>query len=230
MAILLYGDIIYTIFISVKDKMTVQFDAETLSIGVSIFLFTLASLYTLADYEAIFDKNTFLKKLSNPIKYSIAYVMSYMTYIFKALLVMFFVFIFIIVYNILIVGIFKPLLSENIGSQNNLKAAGFAMGAYDIIEKARKTYFEAIQEVIKKGMLFVFGMFKVQYLGMILLIIIPVFLSFVATAYYTNVQTKQKQKQKTQNLLLNYHLLMIIMFIVLVISLVFIAYLVMLTR
>lgn len=203
--------------------MNIDVDAETLAIGLGILLFCLATIYTLADYDAIFEKSVFLKKWSNPIKYAIAYVMSYMTFILKALLVLCFIFVFIVVYNILIVGIFKPLLSDNLGSAASLKSAGLgiSMGASEIVEKARQTYFEAIKEVIKKGIVFVFGMFRVPNAALILLVVLPIFLFTNALAYYA-MTSKSNETNKVLNT--NYHMLTVGIFCMLLLALVFIIY------
>lgn len=198
-----------------------EISSETLSLGVSIVFLLLALVYTLADYDTIFNKDRFIdKKWAFPLKYALGYVGGYAAVIVKAILVLLFIYVFIVVYNLAIVGIFKPLLTDNVDSSASIKLSS---GAGEIIDKARGTYFDAIKQVVKSMMPFTFGFIDVPQLLVLMFVIIPVFLFVTSFAYYYAVSHKKvdDDTQRLKEMTTTYHMFMVFMFTLIVVMCIF---------
>jgi hypothetical protein len=199
-------------------------DAPTqniLGVGMGLGLFLLAMIYSLADISTVFDKNAFVGKYTSSIKYALAFFFGFITIVFKIMLVLLFIFIFIVVYNIVVVGVFKPLMSESLlDTTNPLSLVKGFTGAREIIEQARVSYFSMIKTVAVNTMQVVFGFINIPNTIILLFTVIPLYLLFSTFSYYQFVSNKDNtsnDSQKEQKILnTNYHYFIILIFTILV--------------
>jgi hypothetical protein len=199
-------------------------DAPTqniLGVGMGLGLFLLAMIYSLADISTVFDKNAFVGKYTNSIKYALAFFFGFVTIVFKIMLVLLFIFMFIVVCNIVVVGVFKPLMSESLlNTSNPLSAVKGFIGAREIIEQARVSYFSMIKTVAVNTMQVVFGFINIPNTIILLFTVIPLYLLFSTFSYYQFVSNKgtiSNDSQKEQKILnTNYHYFIILIFTILV--------------
>jgi hypothetical protein len=197
-----------------------EISSETLSRGVAIAFFVLAFVYTLADFDTMFDKDKLVpNKRASPFKYALGYVFGYAAVVIKVVLVLLFVYVFIVVYNLAIVGIFKPLLSDNVDSASNIK---FSTGANEIVEKARGSYFEAIKQVTKTVMGFTFGFIDVPQLLVVMCVIVPTVIFVTSFTYYYSHPASGEDKIKQMNTA--YHMFMMFIFALIIVMCLFAIY------
>jgi hypothetical protein len=196
---------------------------DRLSIGMGLGLFILALIYCFADVSSVFDKSDYTGLYKSAIKYAFVFLFDFINIVFKIMLVLLFIYVFIVVYNITIVGIFKPLLSDNVDSNDSI--SGFN-SARQIIEEAQKSYFSSVKVIAKNTMKVVFGFMDIPNTIVLFFIIIPLYLLFVVFAYYRFIVNKRninKNKQNEQKFLTtNYHYLMILIFTIVISFLVYI--------
>lgn len=194
-----------------------------LGVGMGLGLFLLAMIYSLADINTILDKSAFVGRYTSSIKYALAFFFGFVTIVFKIMLVLLFIFIFIVIYNIVVVGVFKPLMSESLlNTSNPLSAIKGFIGAREIIEQARVSYFSMIKTVAVNTMSVVFGFINIPNTVVLLFTVIPIYLLFSTFSYYQFVSNKDNTKnnsdtQKEQKILnTNYHYFIILIFTILV--------------
>jgi hypothetical protein len=196
-----------------------------LGVGMGLILFLLALIYCFTDYSSIFDKNDYVGKYKSAVKYAFAFCFDYVGIVFKVMLVLLFIYIFIVIYNIAIVAIFKPLLSDNVGSNESVN--GFN-SAREIIEQARISYFSMIKTVAINTMRVVFGFINIPNTLLLLFVIIPIYLLFAVFSYYhfiSNKQNVEKEKSKEQKILTStYHYFMILIFTIIVMFAIYMIY------
>lgn len=194
-----------------------------LGVGMGLGLFLLAMVYSLADISTVFDKTSFVGKYASSIKYALSFFLGFVTIVFKIMLVLLFIFIFIVIYNIVVVGVFKPLMSESLlNTSNPLSAVKGFIGAREIIEQARVSYFSMIKTVAINTMSVVFGFINIPNTVILLFTVIPLYLLFAVFSYYQFVSTKSsnnqgedaQQQQKILNT--NYHYFIILIFTILI--------------
>jgi hypothetical protein len=197
---------------------TIGKHSDKLLSGLSIIFFTLAILYVFSDFNTILDINEYATEWKIPIKFSLGYVSAYLRILLKSLLVLFFIYVFIIIYNIVLIGVFKPLVSDGIDSTETISK--FA-GINDIIIASKSSYFKPIAIVAQKMMSIAFGFLILQYSILILLFIVPIIIFIVSLVYYSTISKKSNiPEEKMQDVLkTNYHFMS--MFILLLLFVVF---------
>lgn len=193
-----------------------------LGVGMGLGLFLLAMIYSLADIGTVFDKNAFVGQYANSLKYALSFFLGFVTIVFKIMLVLLFIFIFIVIYNIVVVGVFKPLMSDSIlNTSNPLSAIKGFTGAREIIEQAKVSYFSMIKTVALNTMQVVFGFINIPNTVILLFTVIPLYLLFSVFSYYQFVSTKENtssgnDSQKQQRILnTNYHYFIMLIFTIL---------------
>lgn len=188
---------------------------DKLAVGMGLGLFLLALVYCLTDVGSVFDKATFVGKYSSSIKYALAFFFAFITIVFKLMLVLLFIYVFIVIYNIVVVGVFKPLMSDGVMDTSN----GFN-SAKDVVQQAQTSYFALIKSVAIKTMGVVFGFINIPNTILLFFTIIPVYLLFAVLSYYQFVSTKKAvelEPQKGQKVLnTSYHCFIILIFSILV--------------
>lgn len=186
-----------------------------LSVGMGLGLFLLALTYSLTDIGVVLDKNAFVGKYTSSIKYALTFFFGFVTIVFKIMVVLLFIYTFIVIYNIVIVGILKPLMSKNTLDPTR----GFS-GARDIITQAHESYFGMIKSVATKTMDVVFGFINIPNTLILFFIVIPIYLLFAVFSYYQFVSTKQTiddDSQKGQKIMnTNYHYFIMLIFTVVI--------------
>jgi hypothetical protein len=178
--------------------------AEILAIGISLFV--LAIVYAFTEYSYVFDRQQYIGNYTNALKYALSYTFGYGNIMFKALVILLFIYIFVVIYNIALVAIFKPLISEHSYSISSIK---FSTGADELVNKAKKTYFEAIKYIVKHMMDLAFGFLREPRIMFIMYIILPVTLFAVSTTLYF-VYLRKTSKVEEMNTM--YHVCMILLF------------------
>lgn len=190
---------------------------DKLGVGMGLVMFLLALIYCFTDYSSVFDKNDYVGTYKNAIKYAFIFLFDFLGIVFKIMMVLLFIYMFIVVYNIAIVGIFKPLLSKNADSNEIISSFN---SAREILEEATISYTSMIKTVAKTAMRIVFGFLNIPNTIMLFFVIIPVYLFFVAFAYYQFIINKHninKAKSDEQKFLsTNYHYFMILVFTILI--------------
>lgn len=194
-----------------------------LGVGMGLGLFLLAMVYSLTDVGTVFDKTAYVGKYASSIKYALSFFLGFVTIVFKVMLVLLFIFIFIVIYNIVVVGVFKPLMSESLlNTSNPLSVVKGFTGAREIIEQARVSYFSMIKTVAINTMQVVFGFINIPNTVILLFTVIPLYLLFAVFSYYQFVSTKDNvtkdnDAQKEQKILnTNYHYFIILIFTILI--------------
>lgn len=186
---------------------------DKLGIGMGLVMFLLALVYCFTDYSSVFDKNDYVGTYKSAVKYAFILLFDFLGIIFKILMVLLFIYMFIVVYNIAIVGIFKPLLTKNADSDEIISSFS---SAREILEKATVSYTSMIKTVAKTAMRIVFGFLDIPNTIMLFFVIIPIYLFFVAFAYYQFILNKKNINKNNSNeqkfLSTNYHYFMILVF------------------
>lgn len=196
---------------------------DKLGVGMGLVMFLLALVYCFTDYSSVFDKNDYVGTYKSAVKYAFIFFFDFLGIIFKIMMVLLFIYMFIVVYNIAIVGIFKPLLTKNVDSNEII--SNFS-SAREILEKATISYTSMIKTVAKTAMRIVFGFLDIPNTIMLFFVIIPIYLFFVAFAYYQFILNKKninKSKSNEQKYLsTNYHYFMILVFTIVISFIVYI--------
>lgn len=200
------------------------FSPETFSVSIGLALFLLALLYCFADFSSVFDKNSFIEKYNSAFTFAFTYFAAFITIMFKVMLVLLFIYVFIVIYNIAIVGIFKPLISENMDS--NASVSGFS-SAREIVDKARISYYESIKAIAKKTMDIAFGFIKIPNCLLLTFVLIPTYILIVTYSYYAFIGTKVNIKSNQQKVLsTNYHYFIILIFTIMMMLSLYLIYIV----
>jgi hypothetical protein len=188
---------------------------DKLGIGMGLVMFILALVYCFADYNTVFDKNDYVGTYKSAVKYAFIFFFDFLGIVFKIMMVLLFIYMFIVVYNIAVVGIFKPLLTEN--ADSNQIISSFS-SAREILEEAKKSYMSMIKTVAKTAMKIVFGFIDIPNTILLFFVIIPVYLFFVAFAYYQFILNKKNISKINEQKMLstNYHYFMILVFTIVI--------------
>ncbi len=198
---------------------------DKLGIGMGFVMFILALIYCFTDYNSVFDKNDYVGKYKNAVKYAFTFFFDFLGMVLEIMMVLLFIYMFIVVYNIAVVGIFKPLFTKN--ADSNEVISNFS-SAREILEEAQKSYMSMIKTVAKTAMRIVFGFLDIPNTIMLFFVIIPIYLFFVAFAYYQFILNKPnitKNKANEQKFLgTNYHYFMILVFTILISFIIYITW------
>lgn len=190
---------------------------DKFSIGMGLVLFLLALVYCFTDYDTTFDINDYVGTYKTAVKYAFTFTFDFLAMVFKIMLVLLFVYVFIVIYNIALVGIFRPLLTKNIDSKEIV--SNFS-GIDEILSSARISYDFAVMKVAKQAIKIVFGFLDIPNTIVLFFVIIPLYVFFVALAYYLYILNKKniaKNPSEEQAFLsTNYHNLMILIFTILI--------------
>lgn len=187
--------------------------ADILAIGVALFV--LAIVYAFTEYAQVFDQQHYIGKYSNGLKYALSYVFGYGNIMFKALVILLFIYVFVVIYNIALVAIFKPLISDNTDSATSIK---FSTGADELVNKARNTYFEAIKYIVKHMMDLAFGFLRIPRIMLMMYIVLPITLVIVSTTLYYTYMNKDSKSEEMNTM---YHVCMLLLFSLVVSSCLF---------
>lgn len=187
--------------------------ANILAIGVALFV--LVIVYAFTEYAQVFDQQHYIGKYSNGLKYALSYVFGYGNIMFKALVILLFIYVFVVIYNIALVAIFKPLISDNTDSATSIK---FSTGADELVNKARNTYFEAIKYIVKHMMDLAFGFLRIPRIMLMMYIVLPMTLVIVSTTLYYTYMNKDSKSEEMNTM---YHVCMLLMFSLVVSSCLF---------
>lgn len=172
---------------------------EKHSVGIGLALFLLAIIYCFTDLFSVYQVNNFVEKHKGAIQFGLSYFFAFLMFMFKVCIVLLCIYIFIVLYNIAIVGIFKPLISENTDSNASIDSGS---SAREIIDKARVSYYEAIKYIAKKVFTISFGFFSIPNSIMMIFVIIPTYFLVVTYSYYQFIATKENTKgAQEQNIL-----------------------------
>lgn len=165
---------------------------------VSMLFFVLAFSYALLEMTFFFRKETQENEQVHFLKYSLFYVAGYYQMLLRALLALLFIYIFLMVYNIILVGVFKPLISDSVSS-------GMSKGTpYDeVISKAKEGYFELISGMAKLMLQIVFKIVDFRtpngILGLTtLLVYVPLTIFILVTTYHMTI-ARPKNMEKIGN-------------------------------
>lgn len=187
--------------------------AEILAISISLFV--LAIVYAFTEYAQVFDRQNYIGKYSNALKYAVSYMFGYANIMFKALVILLFIYVFVVVYNIALVAIFKPLISDNTDSAISIK---FSTGANELVNKARNTYFDAIKYIVKHMMDLAFGFLRFPRIILMMYIVLPITLVVVSMTLYYTYMNKDSKLEEMNTM---YHVCMILMLSLVALSCVF---------
>lgn len=190
---------------------------DKLGVGMGFVMFILALIYCFTDYNTVFDKSDYTGTYKNAVKYAFTFFFDFLGMVFKIMMVLLFIYMFIVVYNIAVVGIFKPLFTKNADSNEVISSFG---SAREILEEAQKSYMSMIKKVAKTAMRIVFGFLDIPNTIILFFVIIPIYLFFVAFAYYQFILNKKninKNRSNEQKLLETYyHYFMILIFTIVI--------------
>jgi hypothetical protein len=157
-----------------------------IEIAVGLLLFVLAFSYALLDIPHFFRKEAQESEQVSFWKYGFFYVAGYFQILLKAFLALLFVFVFFMVYNIILVGVFKPLISDSISE---------GKGAYeDVVAKAKEGYFSAISAMAKITVSTVFVVVDVKLALLLLFAYLPITVFVVAIVYHSTVARKKNME------------------------------------
>jgi hypothetical protein len=161
----------------------------SIEVVTGVMLFALAVVYALLDADSCFSKEEQESKIHPVLIYSFNYTIGYFQILFKALLALLFVFVFLMVYNIILVGVFKPLISDNVSSGT------YGSLPYDaIVAKAKEGYFQLIAAVTKHIFATVFQIVDVKLVFVLMFLFIPLFVFAVVTTYHLSIARSKKME------------------------------------
>lgn len=188
---------------------------HNINTGLSLAFLTLAIVYAIADFAIVFDINDFSAEWKAPAKFALSYVMSYYRILGKALIVLFFVFVFIIMYDLVLIGVITPFVSDNIDSKKNIsKFAGVA----EIIGATKDGYFQGVAKVASLTISTLFGFISLKFAILLLVIVFPIVMFCVSFVYYSSISNVSKidDTEEQQNILkTSFHFISIFMFCIL---------------
>jgi hypothetical protein len=193
--------------------------------ALSILFLTLAITYCMVDYAITFKMDDYSTEWQSPSKFALQYVVAYYLILSKSIIILLFVFVFIAIYAIMLVGFVGPILSENITSKKNISS--FA-GVDDIISASKNGYFASIRAVVDNVSKVIFGFVSINYCVLLLLYVVPAFIFSMSYAYYVFLSRKDEiDSTKLQRVLkTNFHYISIFIICLVVIA---IMYLIVLT-
>jgi hypothetical protein len=192
---------------------------------VGIMLFSLAVVYALLDVDESFSKDNQESKRHPVLIYSFNYTIGYFQILFKALLALLFVFIFLMVYNFILVGVFKPLISDsvNAGTQSSLPYE-------QIVSKAKEGYYQLIAAVTKHIFTTVFQIVDIKLIFAMMFLVVPLFIFVVVTTYYLTIARSKKMENIVDTdedyrvRSTNYHFLTLLIISIIILSTCWIAF------
>jgi hypothetical protein len=194
----------------------------SIEVAVGLFLFILSFTYALLDISIFFKKTTQEREQHHYLKYGVFYVGGYYQIVLKALLALLFVFVFLMVYNIILVGVFKPLISETVSASSSGD-----MTYEQIVAKAKEGYFALISAIAKLVFTTVFRIVDVRFALLLLFAFIPITIFFVVTTYHLTIARKhnmEKVDSPESARVANYHYLTIIIMSFIIVSIGFISF------
>lgn len=191
--------------------------------GLSITLLILALAYSLADFSIILDINEFSNEWKNPGWFALKYSVAYFRVLFQSIIILLFIFIFIVIYDIVLIGFIRPILSDSVDSQKNISS--FA-GASDIITATKEGYFASITAVMQHVIKIVFGFVQIKYAIVLLMAIVPSFIFGISYTYYAFLCSKEMIKKEDLQKVLktNFHFISLIVICLIVVVLAFLVY------
>lgn len=190
-----------------------KFDSEPL---IAMFFFLLAFVYVMADFFNVFDINNYIGEWAGgAMKFAVGYSLAIFGIVFKIFLVLFFIYIFIVLYKVLVIALVRPILSDDVSSNSYVDSFN---GAREIIEKAKVSFSESINYIMKSNMKTVFGIYKIPNAVIGLIVFLPVFVFLSAFSYYSSLSRKKNVKDEdVQDVLTtNYHYFAIIILVILI--------------
>ncbi len=132
------------------------------------------------------------------------YLYGYIVIVFKALLALIFVFVFVMVALIIVVGIFKPMMSDGVNSDTSVYANS---GYSEIVLKAKEGYFALIGALAQKTFHSALYVFNFPPVLVTLFAFTPIFILCVALVHCVFWNPKDMDDQEKENYLAtNYHL------------------------
>lgn len=194
----------------------------SIEVVVGLLLFILSFSYALLDISYFFKKETQEYEQLHFLEYGTLYLMGYYQILLKALLALLFVFVFLMVYNMVLVGVFKPLISNPV-------APGVSGDAtYDeIVAKAKGGYFEIISAIARLIFTTVFEIVDVKFALAVVFVILPVSIFIIAVCYHIIIASKKKMENVEEPVEIratNYHYITLISLSFIVVAIGFIAF------
>lgn len=194
----------------------------SIEVAVGLVLFILSFTYALLDISIFFRKEAQEREQQNFLKYGLFYVAGYYQIVLKALLALLFVFVFLMVYNIILVGVFKPLISD----AGTVSTSG-DMTYEQIVAKAKGGYFELISAIAKLVFTTVFRIVDVRFALLLLFAFIPITIFLVVTTYHLVIARKYNMEMVISSddaRVANYHYLTIMILSFIIVSVGFIVF------
>ena len=158
-----------------------------IEVVVGLLLFVLAFMYALLDMAYYFKKDTQENQQLNFLEYGVIYLAGYYQILLKALLSLLFIFVFLMVYNIILVGVFKPLISDTTQQSGDITYR-------EIISKAKDGYFGIISSLAKLIFTTVFRIVDVRFALLVVLLYIPITIFIVVITYHLTIARKIKME------------------------------------
>lgn len=159
---------------------------------VGTIFFVAAMVLSLLKYPDYVTQETQLDFKVSRYARSMYYLYGYATILLKALLVLVFIFVFIMVFNVITLGVFKPLMSDSVGSDASVYAN---TGYGDIVMKANEGYFALLGAVAQKVFQTTFHVVKCNTVMTSLLVFAPIFIICVAFIFLLVWDPKIKLKE-----------------------------------
>lgn len=202
---------------------------------VGTIFFTAAMVLSLLKYREYVTPGTQTDTEVSKYAKGLYYLYGYVVIALKALIVLAFIFVFIMVFNVITLGVFKPLMSDGIGSDSSVYGNS---GYNEIILKAKEGYFELLGAVAKMVFATTFHVVKFENAMAALLVFVPLFIAVVSITFQFVWNPRDKKKNKDEEdgtedetddkdkktfLNANYHLLSTIFYAIFVILLFYVA-------
>jgi hypothetical protein len=163
---------------------------------VGTIFFVAAMVLSLLKYPDYVTKETQLDSKVSRYARSMYYLYGYANILLKALVVLVFIFVFIMVFNVITLGVFKPLMSDSVGSDESVYAN---TGYGDIVMKAKDGYFALLGAVAQKVFQTTFHVVKYNTVMTALLVFAPIFILCVAFVFLYVWDPKVKLKEPDEN-------------------------------
>lgn len=188
--------------------------------ALSMLFLTLAIAYCMADYAITFKMDDYATEWQSPSKFALQYVIAYYQILSKSIIILLFLFVFIAIYAIMLVGFVGPIITDNITSKKNISS--FA-GVEDIVSASKSGYFASIRAVVVNVSKVVFGFVNIDYCLLLLIYVIPAFIFSMSYAYYVFLSRKAEiDSEKLQNVLkTNFYYISIFIVCLMVIAIMF---------
>lgn len=164
--------------------------------AVGTIFFVAAMILSLLKYpDYVTKENQSDIKISKYAK-ALYYMYGYLTIVLKAIVVLVFIFVFIMVFNVITLGVFKPLMSEDVGS--NASVYGNT-GYGDIIAKAKNGYFAVLGAIAERVFKTTFHVIHFENVLIAFLVFAPVFILCVCFLFHLLWSPKDKTKDKDKD-------------------------------